>query len=90
MSNTTVAAYFYQSLDVESDFTVKVTLGADTVITEEIVPSELGGYWSITVRGEGLGTISIYYNGSLYRAYTVDFSEQTTTLVTDNSEFFGG
>ena len=49
---------------------MSVNLGTETVITEEIVPSEIDGYWHITIRGEGLGTVSIYYNGQLYRAYT--------------------
>lgn len=70
--------------------TMTVNLGTETVITEEIVPSEIDGYWHITIRGEGLGTVSIYYNGQLYRAYTVDFSEKTTTMVADYSENFGG
>lgn len=76
--------------NVSEEVTMTVALGGETVITEEIVPSELDGYWEITVRGEGLGTITIYYDGRLYRAYTVDFSEQTTTMVTDYSENFGG
>ena len=70
--------------------TMTVNLGTETVITEEVVPSEIDGYWHITIRGEGLGTVSIYYNGQLYRAYTVDFAEKTTTMVADYSENFGG
>ena len=70
--------------------TMTVNLGTETVITEEVVPSEIDGYWHITIRGEGLGTVSIYYNGQLYRAYTVDFAEKTSTMVADYSENFGG
>ncbi|MBE6900481.1 MAG: Stk1 family PASTA domain-containing Ser/Thr kinase [Ruminococcaceae bacterium] len=76
--------------NVSYEVTMSVNLGTETVITEKIVPSEIDGYWHITIRGEGLGTVSIYYNGQLYRAYTVDFAEKTTTMVADYSENFGG
>ena len=89
-SNEQSISFMIPLPNISEKVTMSATLGGNTVISEEVVPSEIGGYWEVTIRGEGLGTISIYYNGSLYRAYTVDFSQQTSTMVTDNSENFGG
>ncbi|MBQ6876870.1 MAG: Stk1 family PASTA domain-containing Ser/Thr kinase [Oscillospiraceae bacterium] len=65
------------------------SLNGNTVASETIVPSEKR-FWDVTVLGEGIGTLSIYYNGQLYRAYSVDFSEKTSVMVADYSEDFGG
>lgn len=89
-SNEQSISFMIPLPNISEKVTMSATLGGNTVITEEVVPSEIGGYWEVTIRGEGLGTISIYYNGSLYRAYTVDFSQQTSTMVADYSEQFGG
>jgi hypothetical protein len=43
-----------------------------------------------TLTQSGLGTVSIYYDGQLYRAYSVNFAERTSMVVADNSENFGG
>ena len=69
---------------------MRAELGGTTVVSETVIPSEIGGYWTISVLGEGIGTLTIYYDNQLYRAYSINFSEQTTMMVTDNSENFGG
>lgn len=75
--------------NVSSEVKMEANLGGETVISETLVPSE-ARFWNITIRGEGLGTVSIYYNGQLYRAYSVNFTERTSMVVADNSENFGG
>lgn len=75
--------------NVSSDVTMSASLNGSTFAEEKIIPSEMK-YWEISVLGEGIGTLSIYYNGSLYRAYSVNFAEQTTMMVTDYSADFGG
>ncbi|MBQ2794551.1 MAG: Stk1 family PASTA domain-containing Ser/Thr kinase [Oscillospiraceae bacterium] len=75
--------------NVDEEVTMSAALNGSTFASEKIVPSE-EGYWEITALGEGLGTLSVYYNDQLYRAYSVNFAEQTTMIVTDNSINFGG
>ncbi len=75
--------------NVNSTVTMTVSLDGETVITENLVPA-VKEYWEISVMGEGLGTVSIYYDGRLYRAYSVNFNEGTTMMVTDYSDQFGG
>ncbi len=75
--------------NVSDPVTMRADLNGSTFATETVVPSE-EQYWEISALGEGLGTLSIFYNGELYRAYSVDFTEKTTMMVTDNSENFGG
>ncbi|MBQ7124126.1 MAG: Stk1 family PASTA domain-containing Ser/Thr kinase [Oscillospiraceae bacterium] len=76
--------------NIESTVTMSATLNGNTVISESVVPSQLGGYWQFAVLGEGLGTVSIYYDGQLYRAYSVNFLDKTSVMVTDYSDQFGG
>lgn len=45
--------------------------------------------WTVTLIGEGINTVSIYYDDKLYRAYSVDFTDCTYMLVSDNSSEFG-
>lgn len=45
--------------------------------------------WTVTLTGEGISTVSIYYDDKLYRAYSVDFTDCTYMLVSDNSSEFG-
>ena len=75
--------------NVSSEVTMSASLAGETVITEKLVPSEKE-YWEISVLGEGLQTLSIYYDGQLYRAYSVNFVEKKSTMVADHSENFGG
>ncbi len=75
--------------NVSSEVRMEASLGGTTVVSETLVPSK-EKFWTISVLGEGLGTVSIYYNGSLYRAYSVNFTERTSMVVADNSENFGG
>ena len=75
--------------NVSSEVRMEASLGGETVISETLVPSE-EKFWTISVLGEGLGTVSIYYDGQLYRAYSVNFTERTSMVVADNSENFGG
>ncbi len=75
--------------NVSETVTMSVTLNGVTVISESLVPS-MKEYWEISVMGEGLGTVSIYYNGQLYRAYSVNFTDSTSMMVTDYSDQFGG
>ena len=75
--------------NVSSEVTMSASLAGETIITEKLVPSEKE-YWEISVLGEGLGTLSIYYDGQLYRAYSVNFVDKTSTMVADHSENFGG
>lgn len=69
---------------------MRAELGGTTVVSETVIPDQIGGYWTISVMGEGLGTLSIYYDNQLYRAYSINFADQTTMMVTDYSENFGG
>lgn len=45
--------------------------------------------WTVMLTGEGINTVSIYYDDKLYRAYSVDFTDCTYMLVSDNSSEFG-
>lgn len=45
--------------------------------------------WTVALTGEGISTVSIYYDDKLYRAYSVDFTDCTYMLVSDNSSDFG-
>ncbi|MBR3953703.1 MAG: Stk1 family PASTA domain-containing Ser/Thr kinase [Oscillospiraceae bacterium] len=76
--------------NVSNSVTMSATLGGNTVISESVVPSEIGGYWKFAVLGEGIGTLSIYYDGQLYRAYSVNFTDKTSMMISDNSDQFGG
>lgn len=76
--------------NVTSSVTMSATLGGNQVISESVVPSQIGGYWQFAVLGEGIGTLSIYYDGQLYRAYSVNFTDKTSMMITDNSDQFGG
>ena len=75
--------------NVSSEIRMEASLGGETLISETLVPSE-ERFWNITIAGEGIGTVSIYYDGQLYRAYSVNFTERTSMVVADNSENFGG
>ncbi len=75
--------------NVSESVNMRVALNGATTISEDLVPSEKK-YWEISILGEGIGTVSIYYNDQLYRAYSVNFNEQTSMMMTDNSEQFGG
>ncbi|MBQ2795468.1 MAG: PASTA domain-containing protein, partial [Oscillospiraceae bacterium] len=75
--------------NVDEEVTMSAALNGSTFASEKIVPSE-EEYWEITVLGEGIGTLSIYYNDQLYRAYSVNFAEKTTMMVSDSSIYFGG
>lgn len=68
---------------------MEATLGGQTIASEKVIPSEKR-FWQVSVLGEGLGTVSIFYDGKLYRAYSVNFTESSSMMVTDNSEDFGG
>ena len=75
--------------NVSEEIRMEAMLNGDTVASEMLVPSEKR-FWEISVSGEGIGTLSIYYNNQLYRAYSINFNERTTIVVADNSENFGG
>ncbi len=75
--------------NVSSEILMEATLNGTTVASETVVPSE-SKFWNVSVLGEGIGTLSIYYDGQLYRAYSVNFGERTSMVVADNSEDFGG
>ncbi|MBQ7873807.1 MAG: Stk1 family PASTA domain-containing Ser/Thr kinase [Oscillospiraceae bacterium] len=76
--------------NVSVEVTMSAALNGVTVISEQLIPTEKDGYWNINVLGEGIGTLSIYYDGLLYRAYSVNFGERTTMMIADNSDDFGG
>ena len=75
--------------NVSSEVRMEASLGGETLVSENLVPSE-ARFWNITIAGEGIGTVSIYYDGQLYRAYSVNFTERTSMVVADNSGNFGG
>ena len=75
--------------NVSSEVKMEASLGGTVVASETVVPAE-SKFWNISVLGEGLGTLSIYYDGQLYRAYSINFAERTSMVVADNSENFGG
>lgn len=88
-SNTNSMELMIPLPNVSTEVRMEATLGGTTIISETLIPSEKR-FWTIAVSGEGLGTVSIYYNGQLYRAYSVNFTEKTSMVVADNSENFGG
>lgn len=59
-----------------------------TTVAEEVINLEETYYWNVTFTGEGLGTASIYLDGSLYQAYSVNFNDQTSMIVSDNSSSY--
>ena len=73
--------------DDNRNVTLSVALGGTTVVEETLNPS-LVSYWKVSLTGEGIQTASIYYDGSLYKAYSVDFTEGSSMIVTDNSSSF--
>ena len=73
----------------DEEVKMSVTLGDVTVTEETLIPAEKG-YWEISILGEGIGTVSIYYDNQLYRAYSVNFTDRTSMMVADYSENFGG
>ena len=75
--------------NVSDSVSMSASLNGTTILSETVIPSEMR-YWEINVLGEGLGTLSIYYNGQLYRAYSINFTDRTTLMVADNSDQFGG
>lgn len=75
--------------NVSTEVKMEAKLGETTMLSETLIPSEKR-FWTINISGEGIGTVSIYYNGSLYRAYSVNFTERTAMVVADNSDQFGG
>ena len=75
--------------NVSSEVKMEASLGGTVVASETVVPAE-SKFWNISVLGEGLGTLSIYYDGQLYRAYSINFAERTSMVVADNSADFGG
>ncbi len=89
-SNQNSVEFMIPLPNISTSVTMSATLGGNTVISESIVPAEIGGYWQFAVLGEGIGTLSIYYDGQLYRAYSVNFTDKTSMMITDNSDQFGG
>lgn len=89
-SNETSMELMIPLPNISEEVEMSATLNGKTVISETVVPTEIGGYWKFSVLGEGIGTVSIYYNGKLYRAYSVNFVDRVSTMVADNSEDFGG
>ncbi len=75
--------------NVSEEVQMEAALGGQTIASERVIPSEKR-FWQVSVLGEGLGTVSVFYNGQLYRAYSVNFAEGSSMMVTDNSENFGG
>ena len=76
--------------NVSTPITMSATLNGNQIISETVTPSAIGGYWQFAALGEGIGTLSIYYDGQLYRAYSVNFTDKTSMMITDNSDQFGG
>ncbi len=75
--------------NVSEEIKMEATLGGNTIASEMVIPSEKR-FWQVSVIGEGIGTVSVFYDGQLYRAYSVNFTEGSSMMVTDNSENFGG
>ena len=67
--------------------TMKAMLNGEMVVEETVDLSETY-YWNVSFHGEGIGTGSIYLDGELYQAYSINFNDQTTMIVTDNSSHF--
>ena len=67
--------------------TMTAMLNGEKVAEEDINLSETY-YWGVTFTGEGLGTASVYLDGSLYQAYSINFNDQTSMIVSDYSSSF--
>lgn len=68
---------------------MSASMGGNT-IKSEVVDLSDKRFWKITLSGEGIETVIINLDGEIYKVYSVDFSEQTAMVVTDNSDQFGG
>lgn len=68
---------------------VEAFINGSPAAAETINPYMMSS-WTVTLTGEGLSTVSIYYDDKLYQAYSVDFTDCTYMLVSDNSSDFGG
>ena len=68
---------------------MSASMGGNT-IKNEVVDLSDKRFWKITLSGEGIETVIINLDGEIYKVYSVDFSEQTAMVVTDNSDQFGG
>ena len=68
---------------------MSASIGGNTV-KSEVVDLSNNKFWKISLSGEGIETVIIYLDGEIYKAYSVDFSEQTAMVITDNSGQFGG
>ena len=68
---------------------IKMTASLNgTTVSEETVSLDSNRYWKASFSGEGIATASIYYDGQLYMAYSVNFADGTSMVVTDNSANF--
>ncbi len=75
--------------NVSEQVEMSTTLNGNPGLVETLIPADKK-YWDINILGEGLGTLSIFYNGQLYRAYSINFTDGTSMMITDNSDQFGG
>lgn len=69
---------------ITSKIEIKATLDGVTVKTSNIYASDIDK-WSITLEGTGTGKLVIRIDEAVYLAYNVNFDEQTSTLLQDNT-----
>ena len=69
---------------ITKEIEIKATLDGVTVKTSNIYASDIDK-WSITLEGTGTGKLVIRIDEAVYLAYNVNFDEQTSTLLQDNT-----
>ncbi len=69
---------------ITSEIEIKATLDGVTVKTSNIYASDIDK-WSLTLEGTGTGKLVIRIDEAVYLAYNVNFDEQTSTLLQDNT-----
>lgn len=59
------------------------------IVKEETINPSMAGYWRPSFEGSGTEKVFILIDGFLYQAYSLDFTNGTSTLVEDNAANLG-
>ena len=69
---------------ITTEIEIKATLNGETVKTSNIYATDIDK-WSVTLEGTGTGQLVIRIDDIVYLAYNVNFAEQSSTLLQDNT-----
>ncbi len=73
--------------EVTDTVEMRATLDSEEVTSRNLQPSTVGT-WSVNITGQGQKTLTITWDGKLYREYEIDFDEEKVTLLIDRSSDF--